>query len=151
MEDVITPNDRRYEQEERGHAPGDDQPMSDRVNNRSLRPDSPAFREFMTTGWDNREPDVHALPSSAFTPKRLEELGRRFPGERLVIPAGQPKVRNNDCDYAFRPDTAFAYYTGLGQDYEAGAVLILDPVDPSGPEAAKGVTHHPELFVAPSL
>ncbi|WP_314688301.1 aminopeptidase P family protein [uncultured Bifidobacterium sp.] len=149
MEDVITPNDRRYEQEERGHAPGDDQPMSDRVNNRSLRPDSTAFREFMTTGWDNREPDVRPLPSSAFTPKRLEELGRRFPGERLVIPAGQPKVRNNDCDYAFRPDTAFAYYTGLGQDYEAGAVLVLDPVDPASPEAARGVTHRPELFVAP--
>ena len=74
---------------------------------------------------------------------------KAFPGERLVIPAGQPKVRNNDCDYMFRPDTTFAYYTGLGSDYEAGAVLVLNPVDPDSPEAAAGKTHTPELFVAP--
>ena len=66
-----------------------------------------------------------------------------------MIPAGQPKVRNNDCDYAFRPDTTFSYYTGLGEDYEAGAVLVLNPVDPDSPEAAAGKTHVPELFVAP--
>ena len=60
----------------------------------------------------------------------------------VVTPAGQPKVRNNDCDYAFRPDSAFSYYTGLGQDYEAGAVLVLDP-------NADG-THTPMLFVAAS-
>ena len=58
-----------------------------------------------------------------------------------MIPAGQPKVRNNDCDYMFRPDTTFAYYTGLGSDYEAGAVLVLNPVDPDSPEAAAGKTH----------
>ena len=66
-----------------------------------------------------------------------------------MIPAGQPKARNNDCDYAFRPDTTFSYYTGLGEDYEAGAVLVLNPVDPDSPEAAAGKTHVPELFVAP--
>lgn len=80
---------------------------------------------------------------------RLDTLGKAFPGERIVIPAGQPKVRNNDCDYAFRPDTTFSYYTGLGEDYEAGAVLVLNPVDPDSPEAAAGKTHVPELFVAP--
>ncbi|WP_300768194.1 aminopeptidase P family protein [uncultured Bifidobacterium sp.] len=149
MGEIITEQDKRYETEESASAPGADQPMSDRVNNRSLRPNSQIFKEFMTTGWDNNEPDVTPLPSSAYTPARLEELGRRFPGERLVIPAGQPKVRNNDCDYAFRPDSAFTYYTGLGQDFEAGAVLILNPLDPSDPRAAEGKTHVPELFVAP--
>ena len=149
MNDVITPQDKAYETLERRSAPKDDQPMADRVNNRSLRPNSEAFKEFMTTGWDNQEPAVEPLESSRFTPARLKVLGERFRGERLVIPAGEPKVRNNDCDYAFRPDTSFSYYTGLGQDYEAGAVLVLDPVDPNSPEAAEGKTHVPELFVAP--
>ena len=149
MDSVITEADKAYEAEERKNAPGPDQPMADRVNNRSLRPNSETFRQFMTTGWDNAEPAVEPLESSKYIGKRLEALGKRFPGERIVIPAGQPKVRNNDCDYAFRPDTAFAYYTGLGCDYEAGAVLVLNPLDPNSAEAKAGKTHTPELFVAP--
>ncbi|MBT1160838.1 MULTISPECIES: aminopeptidase P family protein [Bifidobacterium] len=149
MSEVVTDKDKEYEAEESKTAPGANQPMSDRVNNRSLRPNSDAFKAFMKTGWDNQEPAVEPLESSKFTPARLEALGKAFPGERLVIPAGQPKVRNNDCDYMFRPDTSFAYYTGLGQDYEAGAVLVLNPVDPDSDEAKAGKTHVAELFVAP--
>lgn len=149
MSDVITDKDREYEARERAMAPGDDQPTEDRVNNRTLRPTGDAFREFMTTGWDNQEPAIEPLASSKFTPARLKALGQRFVGERLVIPAGTPKVRANDCDYAFRPDTTFAYYTGLGQDYEAGAVLVLNPVAEGSEEAKAGMTHVPELFVAP--
>lgn len=149
MSEVITDKDKEYEALERESAPGPDQAMSDRVNNRSLRPRSDAFKEFMTTGWDDNEPAIEPLESSKYTPARLEALGRAFPGERLVIPAGQPKVRNNDCDYAFRPDTTFSYYTGLGEDYEAGAVLVLNPVDPDSADAKAGRTHEPELFVAP--
>ena len=119
------------------------------MNNRSLRPRSEAFKEFMTTGWDDNEPVIEPLESSHYIQARLDTLGKAFPGERIVIPAGQPKARNNDCDYAFRPDTTFSYYTGLGEDYEAGAVLVLNPVDPDSPEAAAGKTHVPELFVAP--
>ena len=110
MGEVITDKDKEYEKMERESAPGPDQAMSDRVNNRSLRPRSEAFKEFMTTGWDDNEPQIEPLESSKYTPARLEALGKAFPGERIVIPAGQPKVRNNDCDYAFRPDTTFSYY-----------------------------------------
>ncbi len=149
MGEVITAKDKEYEAEERATAPGANQSMSDRVNNRSLRPQSAAFKEFMKSGWADDDPEIKPLESSKFTPARLEALGKAFPGERLVIPAGQPKVRNNDCDYMFRPDTTFAYYTGLVSDYEAGAVLVLKPVDPDSPEAAAGKTHTPELFVAP--
>ena len=124
MGEVITDKDKEYEKMEREAAPGPDQAMSDRVNNRSLRPRSEAFKEFMTTGWDDNEPQIEPLESSKYTPARLEALGKAFPGERIVIPAGQPKVRNNDCDYAFRPDTTFSYYTGLGEDFEAGAVRV---------------------------
>ena len=149
MNEVITAKDKEYEAMEQSSAPGPDQAMSDRVNNRSLRPRSEAFKEFMTTGWDDNEPVIEPLESSHYIQARLDTLGKAFPGERIVIPAGQPKVRNNDCDYAFRPDTTFSYYTGLGEDYEAGAVLVLNPVDPDSPEAAAGKTHVPELFVAP--
>ena len=124
MGEVITAKDKEYEAEERATAPGANQSMSDRVNNRSLRPQSAAFKEFMKSGWADDDPEIKPLESSKFTPARLEALGKAFPGERLVIPAGQPKVRNNDCDYMFRPDTTFAYYTGLGSDYEAGAVRV---------------------------
>ncbi|NEG70074.1 aminopeptidase P family protein [Bifidobacterium choloepi] len=149
MSDVVTERDREYQKEEEAAAPGNDQAMGDRVNNRTLSPRSAAFVEFMSQGWDDNEPEAERLESAAYTPARLEALGKAFPGERLVIPAGQPKVRNNDCDYMFRPDSAFVYYTGLGQDYEAGAVLVLNPVDPESPEAAGGATHTPQLFVAP--
>lgn len=121
--------------------------ISSRVNNRSLRPDSESFARFMTEGWGPENPDVAPNESSKWIPARLEALGRHYRGERLVIPAGRPKVRNNDDDYPFRPDTVFAYYTGLGEDYEAGAVLVLDPNDPAD-EAAKG-THTPILFLHP--
>ena len=117
MNEVITDKDKEYEAMEQSSAPGPDQAMSDRVNNRSLRPRSEAFKEFMTTGWDDNEPTIEPLESSHYIQARLDTLGKAFPGERIVIPAGQPKVRNNDCDYAFRPDTTFSYYTGLGEDY----------------------------------
>lgn len=127
----------------------DHENIEERVNNRSLRPQSTVFRDFMMSGWDNQEPDIAPLESSKYIISRLKELGERFPGERLIIPAGQYKVRNNDCNYAFRPDTSFSYYTGLGQDYEEGAVLVLNPVDPESKQAQEGITHIPELFVAP--
>ena len=111
MGEVITDKDREYEAAEQAAAPGDDQAMGDRVNNRSLRPNSDAFREFMKSGWADENPDIEPLESSKFTPARRAALGKAFEGERLVIPAGQPKVRNNDCDYMFRPDSAFAYST----------------------------------------
>ncbi|MCI1935055.1 MAG: aminopeptidase P family protein [Bifidobacteriaceae bacterium] len=124
--------------------------ISDRVNNRSLRPDSPAFREFMKQGWGEEASDTQPLESSRFTPARLKALSSHFPGDRLVIPAGVAKVRNNDCDYPYRPDTTFAYYTGLGQDYEAGAVLVLEPNDADGDSSSSATGGHtPVLYLHP--
>ncbi|RBP99146.1 aminopeptidase P family protein [Bifidobacterium xylocopae] len=127
----------------------DEQDMADRVNNRTLRPNSAKFQEFMTEGWGRQEADVQPLESSKYIGERLAKLGARFPGERLVIPAGDYKTRNNDNDYAFRPDSAFAYYTGLGEDLEPGSILVLDPLDPDSPEAKAGQTHRAELFAHP--
>jgi Xaa-Pro aminopeptidase len=60
---------------------------------------------------------------------------------RLVIPAGNFKVRSNDCDYRFRPHSAFAYYVGVqGVEATADAVLVMEPT---------GVGHKPILFINP--
>ena len=58
MSEVITDKDKEYEAREEANAPGADQAMSDRVNNRSLRPNSSAFIDFMKTGWDASEPEI---------------------------------------------------------------------------------------------
>ena len=65
MGEVITEKDKEYEAQERAAAPGDDQAMADRVNNRSLRPNSDAFREFMKSGWADEDPDIKPLDPTA--------------------------------------------------------------------------------------
>ena len=66
-----------------------------------------------------------------------QELPPLSADTRLVLPAGVLKVRSNDTDYPFRPDTAFAYYAGLGTDEEPDSVLVVEPSaeDPSVAEA----------------
>lgn len=105
------------------------QTLAERGNNRSHRPTNQAFRDFIGSGWGPR-PD--ALPDrSAAAPwaaARRETLGALFPGDRLVIPAGGLVTRNNDCDYRFRPHSAFAHLAGTGTDFEPDAVLVLEPL-----------------------
>jgi Xaa-Pro aminopeptidase len=92
---------------------------------------SPAFSDFMSKGWvssDLDSVDVGPAVTSAFV--RLAALSARYPGVRLVLPAGGFKVRSNDCDYRFRPHSAFAYYSGVqGVEASADAVLILEPTE----------------------
>ncbi|WP_435299505.1 aminopeptidase P family protein [Timonella sp. A28] len=121
--------------------------LQDRVNNRSHRPSSENFKEFMTSNWEPRKDlGIVAGDFASFTVARREALSAHFPGERLVVPAGGLKVRSNDTDYRFRPHTAFAHLTGFGTDQEPDAVLVLDPqFDESG--APTG--HESILFVRP--
>ena len=92
------------------------------------RPSNDEFREFVASGWAPRAtgqiPESEAAPYAAL---RRAAVSAAFPGERLVIPAGGLKVRSNDCDYVFRPHSAFAHLTGLGSDREPDAVLVLEP------------------------
>src|SRR5690625_3437753 len=116
----------------------DDQPLAERGSNRSQRPSSPAFRSFIASSW---APEDDALPERSpaadFAAERRERISQLFPGERLVVPAGQLIVRSNDTDYRFRPHSAFAHLTGLGTDQEPDAVLVLHPdADGEGHEAA---------------
>lgn len=118
------------------------QSMADRGEARSRRPDSDAFRTFMASGWGERIP--LPLPRSGaadYVGARAEAAGAPFAGERLVVPAGVYRVRNNDCDYRFRAHSAFAHLTGLGGEREPDAVLVLEPREEGG--------HEPVLYMKP--
>lgn len=104
-----------------------DQPINDRVNNRSHRPSSRAFRDFVSQGWDRTPLNAEALAAAGFTPERRAKISAAFPGERLVVPAGGLKVRSNDTDYRFRAHSAFIHLTGLEADSEPDAVLVFEP------------------------
>jgi Xaa-Pro aminopeptidase len=91
-------------------------------------PFSPAFIEFIPTGWapyPSRPPK--RLPAATPAAARRSQFAAGFSGERLVIPAGVFQVRSNDTDYRFRPHSAFAWLTGLGTDREPDAVLVIEP------------------------
>ncbi|NEG96686.1 M24 family metallopeptidase [Bifidobacterium sp. SMB2] len=133
-------DDRKPQEESR-------KPTKPQGDSSSRRPLGANFREFMRTGWADHKLDTEPLPSSEYTPERWKAIGRLFPGERLVFPAGAHKQRSNDLDYAFRPNTSFAYLTGLGKDYDPDAVLVLEPVRPGSPEANAGTTHVPMLYM----
>lgn len=91
---------------------------------------SDAFKAYVRQGWAARP--ASATPRSAaadHAAARRAAVSAAFPGERLIVPAGGLKVRNNDCDYVFRPHSTFAHLTGLGADREPDAVLVLEPTD----------------------
>ncbi|WP_030744587.1 aminopeptidase P family protein [Streptomyces sp. NRRL F-5135] len=79
----------------------------------------------MKSGWADTE--LHGLapiPQAAETAARRAALSARFPGERLVIPAGNLKTRSNDTEYPFRASTEYVYLTG---DQTQDGVLVLEP------------------------
>ncbi len=83
-----------------------------------------AYVAFMRTGWDDRERDVEPHAIAPYAAARRARLAALFPGERLVLPSGGYKVRANDTDYRFRPDTAHTYYSG---NHTSDAVLVVEP------------------------
>ncbi|MEU1087404.1 aminopeptidase P family protein [Streptomyces sp. NPDC005892] len=86
---------------------------------------SDELAENMKSGWADTE--LHGLaplPQAAHTAARRAALSARFPGERLVVPAGHLKTRANDTEYAFRAATEYAYLTG---DQTQDGVLVLEP------------------------
>ena len=104
-------------------------------------PVSERLAEFMRTGWaDTEEKSLAPVDGAPFHAARRAALSARFPGETLVIPTGTLKVRNNDCDYEFRPSSDFAWLTG---EYEPGSVLVLTPAE------ARGDAHGATLYRRP--
>ncbi|MFD6139471.1 aminopeptidase P family protein [Promicromonospora sp. NPDC060271] len=126
----------------------DEQGTADRGANRSHRPGSAAFKNFVMSQWAPRaELGLTASAAARYTVARRAALSERLPGMRLVIPAGSLKTRSNDTDYRFRPHSAFAHLTGLGTDQEPDAVLVLHPVPDGAGDA--GSNHHAVLYVRP--
>jgi Xaa-Pro aminopeptidase len=98
--------------------------------------------EFMKTGWAVSEEEIiSAHPVTVFTKLRREKLSERYPGKRLIFPAGHLQVRSNDTDYKFRAHSAFAWITGIiATDTVPDSVFIMEPI---------GNGHEPYLFVHP--
>jgi Xaa-Pro aminopeptidase len=101
-------------------------------------PVSDALAAFMAGRWaPSPLPDLAAVPAAAWTPRRRAAVSDRFPGERLVVPAGGEKLRSNDDYYRYRPHSAFVHLTG-SQALEG--VLVFEP---------NGSGHDAVLYVHP--
>ncbi|WP_329378188.1 aminopeptidase P family protein [Streptomyces sp. NBC_01351] len=99
-------------------------------------PVSAELSRFMADNWAPTPlPGSTRVPSYAVTPARRARLSALFPGERLIVPAGELKVRTNDCDHRFRPHSAYAWLTGLTGEDQVGHVLVMEPSGPHGHEA----------------
>lgn len=119
MADELTPDNPETPEE------SEEQAIKQRKN--GLYPGvSDELAENMRSGWADTElHDLAPIAQAAHTADRRAALSARFPGERLVIPAGNLKTRSNDTEYAFRASTEYAYLTG---DQTHDGVLVLEPV-----------------------
>ena len=102
-----------------------------------------AYAEFMRTGWAPSDlKGLQPLEVVTYAFSRRQVLSAAFPNIRLVIPSGNYKTRSNDTEYAFRPHSAFAYYSGVqGSDAVPDSVLVMEPNESSG--------HDSYLYVHP--
>ncbi len=106
-------------------------------------PFSDAFKQFICADWAPYASELPAaLPGAQAAAAHRALLSKRYPGERLIVPAGGLKVRSNDCDFRFRPHSAFTWLTGLGTDREPDAVLVMEPA-PGGHQAT--LYFHPRV------
>ena len=103
-------------------------PVPRATSNRSTVPASDAFTQFISSNWADRHEEVpQQREQSPFAEIRRRAISAKYPGKRLIIPAGAAKVRSNDTDYAYRPHSAFAHLTGWASDSVPGSVLVLEP------------------------
>ncbi|MGW1009887.1 aminopeptidase P family protein [Streptomyces termitum] len=94
---------------------------------------SPELSALMRTGWaDTERHDLTPSEQAPYAAARREALSARFPGERLVIPSGNLKVRSNDDTYPFRPHSAYVHMTG---DQARDCALVLEPREGGGHDA----------------
>ena len=121
---------------------------------RMRQPRNETFREFIGEDWGPRHENTTRMRVADFTPARRMKLASQFIGERLVIPAGNLRIRSNDTDYRFRAHSSFAHLTGLGGEREPGAVLVLHPLmctPATSTPSAEGAqpTHEAVLYFHP--
>ncbi|MEU6341199.1 aminopeptidase P family protein [Streptomyces sp. NPDC046977] len=112
--------------------PEGDEPIKQRKN--GLYPAvSDELTQVMKSGWADTElRDLQPMEQAAYAAKRRAALSARFPGERLVVPAGNLRTRANDTDYPFRAGTEYVHLTG---DQTQDAVLVMEPNGDAGHDA----------------
>ncbi len=94
-----------------------------------------ALIDFLSRDWLDAPLAAAIHPQAARFAARRAELSRAYPGEYLVIPAGDEVTRANDTSFRYRPSSDFAYVMGGG---EPGGLLVLEP---------HGTSHRSVLFV----
>ncbi|MEV0255286.1 aminopeptidase P family protein [Streptomyces sp. NPDC050732] len=110
----------------------EEEPIKQRKN--GLYPGvSDELAENMKSGWADTElHDLQPIAQAEHTAARRAALSARFPGERLVIPAGNLKTRSNDTEYAFRASVEYAYLSG---NQTEDGVLVMEPKSDGGHDA----------------
>jgi Xaa-Pro aminopeptidase len=124
VSEALTPETPEAVLDDAADEAGEEEPIKQRKN--SLYPGvSDELAENMKSGWADTElRGLEPIAQAAHTAARRAALSARFPGERLVVPAGNLKTRSNDTEYAFRASTEYAYLTGnLTED----GVLVMEP------------------------
>ena len=100
------------------------------ATSRTEIPKTGAFKDYIASGWADRAEHLPPVsPLAAAAAPRRAALSARYPGKRLVIEAGEPKVRSNDTDFPYRAHSAFSWLTGWGDETVAGSVLVFEPTD----------------------
>jgi Xaa-Pro aminopeptidase len=91
-------------------------------------------RELIARDWDPAPLMAHpARPDGApYAAHRRAQVSAKFPGELVVVPAGQLTARANDTDFAFRAASSFTWLTG---ETIEGAVLVMTPSEGGGHDA----------------
>ncbi len=113
--------------------PEADQPVQGRKNGLYSEV-SDELAASMKSGWADTE--LHGLEPIAQAPyaaARRAALSAAFPGERLVVPAGNLRTRANDTEYSFRAASEYVHLTG---DQSEDGVLVLEPLAQGGHQAA---------------
>ncbi|MDH2445323.1 aminopeptidase P family protein [Amnibacterium sp. CER49] len=109
---------------------------------RTSIPKTEAFARYIASGWADRPRPLPPLtPLAARAAGRRDALSSRHQGERLVIAAGDAKVRSNDTDYPYRAHSAFSWLTAWGADTVPGSLLVLEP---------QGDGHEATLYFQPA-
>ena len=77
-------------------------------------PNANALAEFMKGGWAPSPLEgVKPVEHLSFIEARRRRISAKYPGKRIIFPAGAQKVRSNDTYFKFRAHTEFTYYSGI--------------------------------------
>jgi Xaa-Pro aminopeptidase len=131
-QDVAEAQDKQDPQSAQNEQDPQDKPIKQRKN--GLYPAvSDELAAVMKSGWaDTERTGLAPIPQAPYAAARRAALSARFPGERIVVPAGNLRARSNDTDYPFRASTEYVHLTG---DQTENAVLVLEPLAEGGHEA----------------